>query len=312
MFDPSDVGVVYTEHSDLRLRPLLSLWSYKTEARGLRRQAVERDRDGNDTYWLERSDPLLNTILPGTGVSVVVNFGDLWAAGRSLVTSALLPRCAVVGPVTQARILRTGTRVDAIGAVLSAAQTYEAFGVPPSHLVDRIVSLEEVWGNSTVERLFESRVSLPLRQRLGALSRALVVHTARGGDGESIGDEASRLITSRRGRVSIEQMASHYGVTRQNFARTFSAATGLTPKLFARVTRFQAVVNALLTCDVSEWVSVAPAMGFYDQAHMINEFREFAGSPPRVFFQPHDDKANTRGSRLRGRPHEWHMAEFDR
>lgn len=169
--------------------------------------------------------------------------------------------------------------------------------LPP---VDRIVSLEEVWGNSIVERLFESLVSLPLRQRLGTLSRALVVHTSRGGAGECIGDEASRLMTSRRGRVSIEEMASHYGVTRQNFARTFSAATGLTPKLFARVTRFQAVVNALLTCDVSEWVSVAPAMGFYDQAHMINEFREFAGSPPTVFFQPHDDKANTRGSRLRG------------
>jgi hypothetical protein len=117
MFDPYDFGVVYTEHSDLLLRPLLSLWSYKTEARGLHRQAVERNRDGNHTYWLERSDPLLNTILPGTAVSVVVNFGELWAAGRSLVTSALLPRCAVVGPVTQAQILRTETRVDAIGAV---------------------------------------------------------------------------------------------------------------------------------------------------------------------------------------------------
>jgi hypothetical protein len=41
-------------------------------------------------------------------VSVVVNFGERWAAGRSLSTSALLPRCAVVGPVTLARILMVG------------------------------------------------------------------------------------------------------------------------------------------------------------------------------------------------------------
>ncbi len=43
-------------------------------------------------YWLGRSDPLLNTIVPGVGVSLVINFGDVWAAGRSLVTSGLVPR----------------------------------------------------------------------------------------------------------------------------------------------------------------------------------------------------------------------------
>ena len=63
----------------------------------------------------------------------------------------------------------------------------------------------------------------------------------------------------------------------------------VTPKLFARITRFQSLVRALLSSDVSQWVSVAPAVGFYDQAHMINEFRAFAGSSPTVFFQPHDD-----------------------
>ena len=81
-------------------------------------------------------------------------------------------------------------------------------------------------------------------------------------------------------------MARSHGLSRQQFAARFSAAAGLPPKLFARITRFQALVHGLLSTDVSPVGVAAPAAGFYDQAHMINEFRAFAGSPPTVFFRP--------------------------
>ena len=81
------LGVLYTEHSGLAaMSPIASLWSYETRARGRDRRAIAANPDGSHEYWLDRSDPLLNTILPGTAVSVVVNFADLWTAGRSLVT----------------------------------------------------------------------------------------------------------------------------------------------------------------------------------------------------------------------------------
>src|SRR5713226_10398281 len=120
MSDSSEVGVLYTEHSELTaMTPeVTSLWSYETRSRGRDRRSIVRNPDGSVEYWLDRSDPLLNTILPGTGVSLIVNFGDMWAAGRSLATSRLLPRVCVVGPVTQARILRVGRSVHTVGAVV--------------------------------------------------------------------------------------------------------------------------------------------------------------------------------------------------
>jgi AraC-like DNA-binding protein len=53
------------------------------------------------------------------------------------------------------------------------------------------------------------------------------------------------------------------------------------------------------------WASVASDTGFYDQAHMINEFRDFAGAPPTTFFKPHDPAIDPVHIRLRGRPSEW-------
>ena len=80
MFDSSELGVRYTEHSGLTAKtPVASLWSYQTRARGRDRQSIARTPDGSYEYWLHRSDPLLNTILPGTHVSLIVNFGDVWA-----------------------------------------------------------------------------------------------------------------------------------------------------------------------------------------------------------------------------------------
>jgi AraC-like DNA-binding protein len=107
-------------------------------------------------------------------------------------------------------------------------------------------------------------------------------------DRDVLGDTARRIITRQGGRVSIEQMARSHGLTRQQFASRFSTVAGLTPKLFARITRFQALVHALLSTDVSRWATLSSAAGFYDQAHMINEFKAFAGAPPSSFFKPHD------------------------
>ena len=69
MSDASALGVLYTEHSGLTaMTPVASLWSYETRSRGRDRRPVALNPDGSHEYWLEWSDPLLNTILPGTGV----------------------------------------------------------------------------------------------------------------------------------------------------------------------------------------------------------------------------------------------------
>ena len=306
MSDASEVGVLYTEHSRLSaMTPVASLWSYETSTRGLHRRSISVNPDGSHEYWLRRSDPLLNTILPGTGVSLVVNFGDLWTAGRSLVTSAFLPRVCVVGPVTRPRILRVGRSVHAIGAVLPATLTSSVFNVPATELVDRIMPLQDLWGRDDVERLIASPPPLQIRRCLSALKDDLVTRIRRSTGVEPAWHEAPRIIQVRAGRVSIAGMAGSHGLSRQQFAARFGAAAGLRPKLFARITRFHSLVNALLSTPVSQWASVCSNVGFYDQAHMINEFRTFTGCSPTVFFRPHDSNIDPALVQVRGRPSEW-------
>jgi AraC-like DNA-binding protein len=198
-----------------------------------------------------------------------------------------------------------GRSVRAVGAGLPSTLTAGVFGVPASDLVDRIVPLQDLWTHGDVERLFASLSRLEIRRCLSALKNELVARTGRPGSPETVGQTAPRLIKLHAGRVSIDDIARSHGLSRQQFARRFCAAAGLPLKLFARITRFQALVHALLATDVSRWAAVFLAVAFYDQAHMINEFRAFAGSPPTVFFRPHGSDIDQPKIQLRGRPSDW-------
>ncbi len=55
---------------------------------------------------------------------------------------------------------------------------------------------------------------------------------------------------------------------------------GVTPKLFfARIVRFQGAFERWGE-DPRGWARVAADCGYYDQAHLLRDFRQFAGDPP--------------------------------
>ena len=305
MSDTARSGVVYTEYSrSVAAAAVSSLWSFETGSWHAGRQIVSVNASGNREYWLERSDPLLNTILPGTHVSVIVNSGSQWASGRSPATSALVPRACVMGPVSQARILRVGGAVHAVGAVLAPMLAQQVFGVPAAELIDQVVPLDQVWDKDDAERLLDTVLQSDvgigaLRLRNELIERAAPALAPNGLMA------MARMIQRRAGRVSVDAMAKAHRLSRQEFARRFRATTGFGPKRFAQLTRFERLVHQLLSTDVADWVSVSSAMGFYDQAHMINDFRRFAGSAPTMFFRPHQDDRPAQPVRISGRPSEW-------
>src|SRR5260370_11195483 len=168
-----------------------------------------------------------------------------------------------------------------------------------------MVHLPDLGTREAGERALDALSRLEIRRCLSALKDELVARTGRSSIPETVGQTAPRHIKRHAGCVSIDDMARRHGLSRQQFARRFCAAAGLPPKLFARITRFQALVHALLSTDVSQWASVSSAVGFYDQAHMINEFRAFAGSPLTSFFQPLGSSTDPAKLQLCGRPSEW-------
>jgi methylphosphotriester-DNA--protein-cysteine methyltransferase len=58
---------------------------------------------------------------------------------------------------------------------------------------------------------------------------------------------------------------------------------GLTPKRFARVRRFGRVLQSIELGRPVAWSQVAASCGYFDQAHLIHDFREFSGMNPTLY-----------------------------
>jgi transcriptional regulator GlxA family with amidase domain len=81
------------------------------------------------------------------------------------------------------------------------------------------------------------------------------------------------------GLVEIGDVAAGVGLSPRQFERRFRAEVGLPPKLFCRIQRFQRIFQALES-GPAKWADVAVDCGYYDQAHLIRDFRAFAGETP--------------------------------
>lgn len=81
---------------------------------------------------------------------------------------------------------------------------------------------------------------------------------------------------------NIEHVATRYGITSRYLQKIFLRHTGLTPKLYTKINRFQ---NSLVLMGQSQHTltSVAYASGYFDQSHFIREFRSFTGFAPSAF-----------------------------
>ncbi|AXY76357.1 AraC family transcriptional regulator [Paraflavitalea soli] len=78
---------------------------------------------------------------------------------------------------------------------------------------------------------------------------------------------------------NMENVASRYGITSRYLQKLFLQYTGLTPKLYSKITRFQHSLRLVTQKDTS-LTSIAYDSGYFDQSHFIREFKSFTGLTP--------------------------------
>jgi len=94
---------------------------------------------------------------------------------------------------------------------------------------------------------------------------------------------AVRELSSAGALPSIREIQLATGLSHTRFIQVFREYVGMTPKLFARVRRFRTLVGRIEKGLPVNWAALAADSGYFDQAHLIHEFRAFAGITPVEF-----------------------------
>jgi AraC-like DNA-binding protein len=92
------------------------------------------------------------------------------------------------------------------------------------------------------------------------------------------------------GLISVSSLAKRVNLSNRQLERRFLDTVGMTPKRFCRIRRFQRVLQAMEE-PCANWADAAVECGYYDQAHLIRDFRRLSGLTPACLLGADTDLA---------------------
>jgi AraC-like DNA-binding protein len=139
------------------------------------------------------------------------------------------------------------------------------------------------WLDGVADRIRAARSD---RNRIAVLEHALLARLAvTGRRADAAANACIGAIRDPHAPATLCDVAGRLGLSVRQLARRFDDAVGVPPRLLASILRFRSVFDALTSEQRSPGLHAAIDAGYFDQAHMIRDFRRFAGQPPQAFYR---------------------------
>ena len=231
-------------------------------------------------YWVLEDDSSTNvvqTIVPDGRSELILNLGRPFQSQMSDQWHSQ-PDCFFVGQITGPFLVRPNGPARVIGVRFQPHGASQLLGLPMDELTDSVVALDDISKrlHSRFERL---RELCSVSEQLTALDGVLLEHRERIKKHDALVAIAVGEFERAGGLVGVGRLADRIGLSSRQFERRFRNAVGISPKLFCRMQRFQRIFQEMENPQ-SNWVDAAVHCGYFDQAHLIKDFREFSGTTP--------------------------------
>ena len=212
----------------------------------------------------DHGSPMSRVEVPTGGVSLVLSFGP------KLRVDGVEMSCFLIGMWDRPALTEHDGDAHGLQIDLSPAAAYALVGGRMDELTNRVVDLDEL-DSLDVDRVLETG---------GAAIDDELARAVRRGPSVSPEVDHAHAVLGRRPATRIASLADEIGWSRGYLVERFRREVGLSPKRFARVTRFRSAIDRLGRAPLA---TVAAQCGYADQSHLTHEFRELAGVTPRVY-----------------------------
>jgi AraC-like DNA-binding protein len=224
-------------------------------------------------------------IVPDGNPELVVHYGHPFSDYDETEKKQLQPRVFMMGQMTRPLALDSSHGAPGImGVRFHPAGSRAMVGAAMDEFTDQRLDVADL-APREARTLHDEIASAP-----GAAARAAVMQRfvrdfvdANARFQDPMVMHWTRQLQSANGRLSIARLADEADMSVRQLERRFRLQVGIPPRQYANVVRFRAVFDMLTGDSKPDWIGLALDAGYFDQSHMIRDFKRFLGCSPTTF-----------------------------
>ncbi|QMU29892.1 AraC family transcriptional regulator [Adhaeribacter radiodurans] len=193
------------------------------------------------------------------------------------------PAIMLAGQRTSLVEQTTGNNFINVQVVFQPTATYRLTGIPAYELTNQHLDATSIFHkniNTTFEQLQQAKNYTELLTIIESFCQGLILNAKK--DNLPL-DAISRQMIQKDGNISVDWLAKESCLCTKQFKRKFLERTGVNPKTYSRIIRFNQAFNFKNRFPQKDWLSIAIACGYYDYQHLVKDYKEFTGLAPNEF-----------------------------
>lgn len=243
-------------------------------------------------YWVlehdcdSRHHLVPHRIIPNGLSELMIHYGDLLYKTKD-VKREEMPRIALSGQLTEYYDLCQTGKTAFVSVLFHPHALKLFFDIPQHELSDHNLDVALLMNRQDYTQLLETiALAADQKERIHLLDTWLIqrLHDRYLYNCLRIGKTiqgASRL----GGMITVASLASEACLSEKQYVRVFRECLGVSPKKFLKIIRLQYACQQIQSRRVQSMTELAYACGYYDQAHLINDFKQMTGNTPKTYFQ---------------------------
>ncbi len=188
-----------------------------------------------------------------------------------------LPQCFLYGQTTGYKEQQAIDSFKNFGIYFQPNAIKSIFGIDAYELTNRHIDINDIVKTNMAERLLEN---VSTEERIKLLSSFLVKHIEK----RKIENENINFATTLlQNGLSLQKIQQELNISERTLERFFKQHIGISPKLYARISRFQSALENIRDPQFYKLTDISYRADYFDQSHFIRDFKEFAGASPTQF-----------------------------
>ncbi len=236
-----------------------------------------------DYYWIEKNGKGTIKVLPDGTSSIIFNLGNKINIYGINGDYKDISNNVVIGTQRKYYVIDEMNDTHLVGVKFKQGGAYHFLKLPMLKFSNKIINLEDVLNGESEKLRGLIRDAGDAKEVKKVLDYYLLIKTDMISGASDIVDFAIKQVKADGSPSLIKDLCETAKISNKHLISLFKQNVGLSPKLIQRLNKFIKVIHTIQTRKQVIWPQVAIECNYYDQAHLINDFKSFSGVSPKIY-----------------------------